>query len=627
MQQQKDGCPKSRTYGRRLRPVLCGVLSVLVLIGLVLDLRAAIVANAELKKAASTTSWKPFYWLGDLNAAAARFRQAHAGQTPGEGDRSTVAVVASNSPGITDPIALDKPLTLTAIREMVARAIGLVGGLEALVDQDDRVILIKPNVVEPLANGTGTNTDYRVVQALVEYLHERRPDLEFVIAEAAGGWADPSQKNHPLNNARAVDGFAVAGYRQMLAGLQQESPDLKIRLLDMNQPEADMVEVKLPYLPAGEGLALHSYRVHRQLLSADRVINVPVLKITATVTLTNALKNAVGYAPGSIYGWAKTKLPHDARILDEVIVDLNLVRRPDFTLVDATLTMEQYKSSVQGGKPVRRNLVLAGRDPVAVDAVGALLLGINPADLEQVTLAGLLGLGEADPARITVVLPAGVGPGQAAQRVEYAANDLERLGLVRPYQRYGTDVAKPTRAQQRAQYGQTNRIWILKGSTSSRATSAAAPILDEIAARAPAHQQGGPQPGRNGWSQAVYFSDDFIQPSIVLGTKPAFYYAFTRLSVEQSTPTELWIGSDGQLRVWLDGRLIYSYLGPARETALPNDRVRVQLPAGEHTLLVEVGEGRFALDFTGIPDPEQIPRPDKPAYYAGSRVNGLRYHL
>jgi uncharacterized protein (DUF362 family) len=40
----------------------------------------------------------------------------------------------------------------------------------------------------------------------------------------------------------------------------------------------------------------------------------------------------------------------------------------------------------------RRNLVLAGPDPVAVDCVASRLMGLNPDDVNTITLAGLAGL-------------------------------------------------------------------------------------------------------------------------------------------------------------------------------------------------------------------------------------------
>ncbi|NIO36858.1 DUF362 domain-containing protein, partial [Candidatus Bathyarchaeota archaeon] len=45
------------------------------------------------------------------------------------------------------------------------------------------------------------------------------------------------------------------------------------------------------------------------------------------------------------------------------------------------------------GNPVEMNLVIAGTDPVAVDAVGAAVMSIPPPDVKHLLLAEKKGLG------------------------------------------------------------------------------------------------------------------------------------------------------------------------------------------------------------------------------------------
>ena len=51
---------------------------------------------------------------------------------------------------------------------------------------------------------------------------------------------------------------------------------------------------------------------------------------------------------------------------------------------------------------VKMNTVLAGVDPAAVDHVCCRIMGLNPDDIEHITLAGQVGLGTTDPDSITV---------------------------------------------------------------------------------------------------------------------------------------------------------------------------------------------------------------------------------
>lgn len=49
------------------------------------------------------------------------------------------------------------------------------------------------------------------------------------------------------------------------------------------------------------------------------------------------------------------------------------------------------------------NLIIAGTDPVAVDTVGAAVMGINPAEVKHLRLAEKKGLGTCHLEKITVL--------------------------------------------------------------------------------------------------------------------------------------------------------------------------------------------------------------------------------
>ena len=79
----------------------------------------------------------------------------------------------------------------------------------------------------------------------------------------------------------------------------------------------------------------------------------------------------------------------------------------DFVVVDAIACLELKKSAVRSGNTitnlVRMNSIIAGFDPVAVDHVCTRLMGLNPDDIEHVTLAEMEGLGTNNPDNILVV--------------------------------------------------------------------------------------------------------------------------------------------------------------------------------------------------------------------------------
>jgi uncharacterized protein (DUF362 family) len=108
------------------------------------------------------------------------------------------------------------------------------------------------------------------------------------------------------------------------------------------------------------------------------------------------LKNMMG----AIGGWR-------GRIhvgLHQNIADMNLILRPDLHILDATRIM--LKNGPSGGSledVAVKNLVFAGTDPVALDALGTGLFGMKPEDIGYITKAHQAGRGEMDLNKIKVI--------------------------------------------------------------------------------------------------------------------------------------------------------------------------------------------------------------------------------
>jgi len=121
------------------------------------------------------------------------------------------------------------------------------------------------------------------------------------------------------------------------------------------------------------------------LLDSDLVVNHPKLKTHGRTIMTCALKNLFGcYRP-------RDKKPFH-RFLDQAIVDINLAIKPALTVVDAHRCVEGNRGPTQG-LPKKLGLLVAGRDPVAVDAFCARLVGLRPWMVGHLRLAARAGVG------------------------------------------------------------------------------------------------------------------------------------------------------------------------------------------------------------------------------------------
>jgi uncharacterized protein (DUF362 family) len=245
----------------------------------------------------------------------------------------------------------------------------------------------------------------------------------------AAGWSDPGGHFQPYTDARVLSAlvrlFLERGATRVVVGdgplhetparwfAERTGLDRLVReaggelaYLD----EEPLVEVEVP-----DARVLSRVRVPRVVVDCDLLVNVPKLKTHPMHGLT------LGFA--NLYGL----VPHEDRhpILKQpqfsyAMVDLmKLVGPKLLTVVDAAVAMEGEGPRL--GDPVRMNLVIAGRDPVATDTIAAMAAGFEPIEgpLEVLPLAVHQGLGVGDPAAIEVL---GSPVGQVARPLARTAH-------------------------------------------------------------------------------------------------------------------------------------------------------------------------------------------------------------
>ncbi len=230
-------------------------------------------------------------------------------------------------------------------------------------DRPDRVI-IKLNLVEALA--PPITTPVEPVEALVDYISGKVPDLDIIIGEGCGSLAYDT-----------FHCFDELGYTEMAARKGVE-------LLDLNKEECRTL--KNPNCRRWPEMVLP------EILFDSFLLSVPVLKAHSLSSVTLTMKNMMGVAPPAHYqqggGWKKASF-HNG--IQEAVLDLNRYRTPDFTVLEATVGMaEAHLWGSTCSPPV--NTLAAGWDPVAIDAYGAVLLKKRWQDIAHIVDAdGRLG--------------------------------------------------------------------------------------------------------------------------------------------------------------------------------------------------------------------------------------------
>ena len=152
-----------------------------------------------------------------------------------------------------------------------------------------------------------------------------------------------------------------------------------------------------------------------QILRDTVLITVPVMKTHAKTGLTGALKNQWGCLPKTRHEWHL--------VLDDAIADLNSVIRPAFAVMDGTIGLEG--NGPKSGSPRIAERVLCSADPVALDTVQALSMGLDPQSIRHLARCVERGVGTNDLNRIEI---RGLDP--VAHRVPFVAAQHNTVSLV-----------------------------------------------------------------------------------------------------------------------------------------------------------------------------------------------------
>jgi uncharacterized protein (DUF362 family)/Pyruvate/2-oxoacid:ferredoxin oxidoreductase delta subunit len=123
-------------------------------------------------------------------------------------------------------------------------------------------------------------------------------------------------------------------------------------------------------------------------------ISIPKFKTHNLTLLTGAIKNLFGLVTGT-YKTELHKNYFDLNDFSKILVDIYEEARPALTIVDGIVAMEG-DGPATSGKLRNLNLLLAGKDCVALDSVMAKIMGLEPLDISTTKEASRRALGEAE---------------------------------------------------------------------------------------------------------------------------------------------------------------------------------------------------------------------------------------
>jgi uncharacterized protein (DUF362 family) len=242
--------------------------------------------------------------------------------------------------------------------EPVFRALDLIDYQSALAGFSK--VLIKVNFITTMTWETGATTDPIVVEALIQRLKPLPVEIYVVESDATMTNADKA--------------FDATGMTALCNKYAVEHLNLCC--------VKDKVKIKIP-----NGEALKDITVP-SIVTDSAIISAAKMKTHMATKVTLGMKNMFGLLPD------KLKFKYHIMGINGVIVDINSVLKPHLTVIDGFIAMEGRGPT--DGDPVKMNVIVAGKDPVATDATGARLMGIDPTEISHIRRAYQRGLGNID---------------------------------------------------------------------------------------------------------------------------------------------------------------------------------------------------------------------------------------
>ncbi len=232
-----------------------------------------------------------------------------------------------------------------------------------------------------------TYTSPEVLEAVIKYLKSIGADISVM------------ENSTQANFTRMV--FTLNGYKDVC-----EKTGAKIIYLDEEDTETFEFKSKPSAKEDPKGYNLMTYRLPKTVVkimeNRDLItyINIPKLKTHSMAVVTLGIKNQWGFPQHADRG-----KDHNFN-LHSKLVDVYEVIKPDITLIDGT------EGTIHGHYPptawedklvIPFNILIGGRDTLAVDVVGARIFGLKIDKIPHLKIAYERGLGEGDLSKIKVI--------------------------------------------------------------------------------------------------------------------------------------------------------------------------------------------------------------------------------
>ncbi len=254
---------------------------------------------------------------------------------------------------------------MSDLEQDLRKSLEFVGWTDTV--QSDSRVFIKPNFTYPYYK-EGVTTSPEVLRALCGVLKDRCDQV--IIGESDGG-------NRSYTADDAFKGHDVDKICRDIGADQVNLSTLPYQYVE-EMVQGKVVKVQVPNI---------------LLNDVDCFVSLPVLKVHVMTTITLSMKNLWGCYPDTMRCLHHTDLGRKLALLTKVI-------NPKLVVVDGTYGLDGHGPMY--GTAKRLDLLLTSNNPIVADALGTLLMGFDPQDIEHIVHAEREGLGTTDMTKVNL---------------------------------------------------------------------------------------------------------------------------------------------------------------------------------------------------------------------------------
>jgi uncharacterized protein (DUF362 family) len=250
--------------------------------------------------------------------------------------------------------------------DMFDKAMEALGGMSKFVKSGQKVV-VKPNIGWDAPPERAANTNPQLIARIVKSCYEAGASQVVVFDHTCDQW------NRCYTNSKIEESARSAGAKVVQA-----------------DNESFYSEVSVP-----NGKSLKKTKVHNEILNADVLINVPILKNHNSTTVSLSMKNLMGVVWDRRY--------YHSNDLSQCIADFVTFRKPDLNIIDGyRMLTRNGPRGVSTADVSDLKALIAGKDIVAVDAAATLMFGSEPKDINHIRIAHEMGIGTMDLNKLSI---------------------------------------------------------------------------------------------------------------------------------------------------------------------------------------------------------------------------------